>query len=153
LVGADRGPVCAVRDISPLRRLGTTFKVTVQEDRGSDPVDGTLSFLSTDIGGDKQFLRRLGGHPLVPCIDRNSQHVLQAFRERLHGLRGRSHLAGQAQGQADNDFYYIMFAHQPVDILNIRLRRAPFVRFQRLSRPPKLIAERDADAFRPVIEG
>jgi hypothetical protein len=125
----------------------------LEQDRGRDTVNGTLSLFPADVGGDEQLFRRLGRHSLIPCDHRDGEDFLQVFHEFQNRLRGRPDLAVQAQRQPDHHLPDIVFPDQPVNMLNVGLRHAPLVRLQRLSRPSQLIAERDADAFRSMIEG
>ncbi len=46
-----------------------------------------------------------------------------------------------------------MRVHQLLNVREIPIQRPPLKGFKRLSRPPKLIAERHSDPLGPVVEG
>jgi hypothetical protein len=125
----------------------------LEQNRGSDPVDGALSLFSADVGGNEQLFRRLGRHSLIPGHDRDGEDFLQPLHKFVDQLRSRPDFAVQTQRQPDHHLPDIVFPDQPVNMLNVGFQRAPLVRLERLSRPSQLIAERDADPLRPVIEG
>jgi hypothetical protein len=150
----DAGPICiAVRNFRLVRRVGPALKVTLQQDCRRDSINGTLTFFSTDVGGDQQLFRRLGGHPLVPGDDRDGQDLLQLRHKFLDCLRSRADLTVQTKRQPDHDLRHIVFPHQPINMLKVGFQGAPLIRLERLGRPSEFIAERNTDPFRSVIEG
>lgn len=118
------------------RRGRLNFQVTLQQNGGGDPIDDAFAFFATHIGGDQQFFRRLGRHPLIPRHNRNREGIGQPLEELVHRLDSRPFLAIEPQRQAQEHLLHLMRPHQVLDMRDVPLKRPPLIRFQRPCCPP-----------------
>jgi hypothetical protein len=134
-----------------LRRFAAR-QVTLKQNGGCHPIDGSLAFLAADVSGDEQIFRRFCRQPLVPQDQRHRQPLLQAGGKIPHGQDGRPFPPIQLQRKSENDLPDLMPVDERGNVGHVTVQRAPLEGFKRLCCPAKFIAQRNADSLGPIIQ-
>ena len=124
----------------------------MQQDRRRNAVDNAFSFPAADVGCDQQVLGRTGRHSLIPGNHRDGQRWFEQLNKRFDDFGRRPAFAVQSERHADENLSNLVLAHQALNVPNIGIGIPPVKRFQRLGRPPELIAQGKPDPFGTVID-
>ncbi len=127
-------------------------QVTLQQNRRRDPIDCSLTFLPADVRRDQEILRGLGRHPLVPVHDGDGQLRCQPRGEIAHRQHRLAFPPVEPERKPQDHLPDLVGGHERGDMGDVAVERPPLEGFQRLGRPPQLVAERHADPLRPVVE-
>lgn len=92
------------------RRLLQTREVTLEENRGGNPIDDAFPFPAPDIGGDQQIFRRTGRHPFIPGHHRNRQRRFEQLDEFLDQFGCRTAFPVQPKRQPDEHLTDLVLA-------------------------------------------
>ena len=93
------------------RRGRLRLQVTLKQNRGRHAIHDPFALPTAHIGGDQQFFRRLGRHPLIPGNDGNRKRDRQLLDKVSHRLNGRPLFSVEPQGQSQQNLPDLMCAH------------------------------------------